>query len=72
MASFIKEALAWVFNSFNPTSPFNTQAIWNGLNMKFGFNTVVTLALGASVQASCPDYTTYSQVSEQVSRLVYS
>ena len=69
--SLIKETLAWVFNSFDLVSPFNTQAaIWSGSNMKSGLRTVITLALGASVQAGCPDYTTYSQVSEQVSRLV--
>lgn len=66
-ANLIKDVFAWVLTL---ELPFNTQAVWSGLNMKFGFRTAaVALALGASVQADCPDYTTYSQVSIKSSDL---
>jgi len=57
----IRESLSW------PLCPWlvtNLQFIWQTLKLKLAFVPVaVTLALSVTVQAGCPDFTTYSQVS---------
>jgi hypothetical protein len=50
----------WSLNPFIA----NFLLLWHALRMKLGFGPVtVVLAISATVQGDCPDYTTYSQVS---------
>lgn len=57
----LQGALPW---SFNLWFAEKLQSFWHAIEMKPTFRSVaVALALGAIVQADCPDFTTYSQVS---------
>ena len=50
--------------SLKPWFIANFLLLWHALKMKLGFGPVtIVLALSATVQGDCPDYTTYSQVS---------
>jgi hypothetical protein len=58
----LREAPPW---SLNPWLTEKLQSFWHVIEMKPTFRFVavtVALALGATVQADCPDFTTYSQV----------
>jgi len=49
--------------SLNPWLTEKLRSFWHAIEMKPTFRFVaVALALGATVQADCPDFTTYSQV----------
>jgi hypothetical protein len=60
----IQDLISGASWSLNPWFNANFPSIWHALKMKLGFSPVaVALALSITVQADCPDYTTYSQVS---------